>query len=86
VLLPDFSFRLVLISAHKSAAFGHGYMRVLVASGVDFDVDEYVRDSPFKPQRIYRHGETASKNDLGFMGSSSSDPDGREPLVSALKT
>jgi len=32
---------------------------VLVVSGVDFDVDDYLRESPFKPQQIYRKGETA---------------------------
>ena len=35
---------------------------VLVASGVDFDVDEYLRDTPFKPQHIYRKGEIPSKD------------------------
>jgi hypothetical protein len=35
---------------------------VLVASGPDFDVDDYLRDSPFKPQHIYRKGETAAKD------------------------
>lgn len=35
---------------------------VLVASGVDFDVDEYLRESPFKPQHVYHKGETASKD------------------------
>jgi hypothetical protein len=35
---------------------------VLVASGVDFDVDEYLKDSPFKPQHIYRKGEILAEN------------------------
>jgi hypothetical protein len=35
---------------------------VLVASGVDFEVDEYLQDSPFKPQQIYRKGETLDQN------------------------
>ena len=35
---------------------------VLVASGADFDVDEYLRESPFEPQHVYHKGEAASKN------------------------
>jgi hypothetical protein len=30
---------------------------VLVASGADFDVDEYLTESPFEPQQIYRKGD-----------------------------
>jgi hypothetical protein len=33
-----------------------------VASGVDFDVDEYLRDTPFKPQQIYRKEEIPPKD------------------------
>ena|SRR6266404_1800282 len=35
---------------------------VLVTSGENFDVDEYLRESPFKPQQIYRRGEIPSKD------------------------
>lgn len=30
---------------------------VLVASGEEFDVDEYLRESPFEPQHVYHKGE-----------------------------
>jgi len=35
---------------------------ILVASGDDFDVDEYLRDSPFKPSQVYRKGEIPAKD------------------------
>jgi hypothetical protein len=35
---------------------------VLVTSGANFDVDEYLRESPFKPQQIYRRREIPSKD------------------------
>ncbi len=30
---------------------------VLVASGPEFEVDEYLRESPFQPQQVYHKGE-----------------------------
>src|SRR5258707_10104237 len=35
---------------------------VLVASGADFEVDDYLKDTPFKPQQVYRKGEIPAKN------------------------
>ena len=46
-----------------------------VASGLDFDVDEYLRDSPFKPVSVFEKGSVPAKDnperrprpDSGFL-------------------
>jgi hypothetical protein len=38
---------------------------VLVASGAEFDVDRFLRDSPFKPHVVYHKGEIPAKDNPG---------------------